>query len=97
MFSKDPVTVQLAGIENELQIEIQDKFVKTATDINQTNLHRNYVEQKLYVTSYGIPIKDKHTISLSSKFNIDSSGLTQYTSYQPYLDFINDGILVKVK
>lgn len=80
-----------------MQIEIEDKFVKTDTDINQSNLHSNYVEQKLFVTSYGVPLTGKHTLTLAeSKFNIDSSGLTQYTSYQPYLDFIFDGIKKQV-
>jgi hypothetical protein len=70
----------LSGTEEEYQIEMKDKFVKTKIHDDHSNIHNNYIEQTLLITRYGKPHDESLDIRLESKFNIDSSGLTQYTT-----------------
>jgi hypothetical protein len=54
----------LSGTEEEYQIEMKDKFVKTKIHDDHTNIHNNYIEQTLLITRYGKPHEGSLNISL---------------------------------
>lgn len=53
-------------------------------------MYDNFVRYELNCTQYGKPFNGKLKLNLASKFNIDPSGLTQYTRNADYLKSIQD-------
>lgn len=48
-------------------------------------IFEEYITFDIYLTSYGRPYNGLKEITLSSDYNIDKSGLTQYTTSTDYL------------